>query len=1029
MSFPAVTRPSSAAWCLLLALAVVAGSGLLAAGCGTGTNEGPPCEDGADNDEDGLIDDADPSCAAGNEDENTDPTRDCNDGDDNDDDGLTDYPADPGCTDGQDNGELNSPTPDCDDGVDNDGDGKTDYPDDPGCFSALQAGETDDCPDGERCPECGNGVDDDEDGDVDYPDDDGCAAASDAQERTQDLTACNGSLHEPLTVGVAMGMLVAGSQATLTASTCGGTGVGTGVENVYEFYVAEPRVMVASTNLASTVIDTVLYVRSRCADTSTELACSDDVSSTVRKSTITVALDPGYYYLIVDGKNSTALGNYQLEVEFFPGTGTACDPEASDPCAPGLLCRTIPGSAGPTCEEPVCSDGRDDDDDGLIDYPFDPGCASVGDATENDTCPEDDCPDCANGADDDGDGAIDYPLDTDCAFAGQIVEGCAAEMDPIVAITTPTTTGTTTGAHDNFDPSCGSTGGIDVAHILNLPVPVQSLVLDTVGSTFDTLLFVSTSSCNGTYLGCDDDGAGYPLSRLTLTNLAAGGYAVFVDGYSSSHSGAYTLHVQGTVAPQAACTDPMFSTGVLACPATHPCNGTICALAACNDGINNGDGDTLFDYPNDPGCTSPNDATETDSCPDGDDCPACSNDEDDDGDGMIDYGVDTGCPFAGADDETGCASASDPFDEITTPTVSGTFATQSNDLAPSCGGASGRDVAYLLDVPFPLSTLYLDTEGSVANTILAVRPGSCSASDLACDDTSGDDGSDAYLVMNDVPANRYAVIVDTNGASTGAYSLHVRGVIAEGGRCDPDLSAVFQCVAHTTCAGTPGVETCRPMACADGVNNGDGDALVDALDPGCMSLADTSEADPATAPQCADAADNDGDGLVDYPNDLGCKRAGDATELLCNEISGLPELATARVTASTSGAGDNFEPGCVTTSDAPERVYSVTVPGTMANLRFNAGLTVTGSYNSVLYVRRDSCSTDLACSDTPNLNIAPAQPGTYFVFVDGAGIAEGTFTLDVSGVINAGQPCDPLQIQSGMFTCSGTTTCTNNVCQ
>lgn len=60
-------------------------------------------------------------------------------------------------------------------------------------------------------------------------------------------------------------------------------------------------------------------------------------------------------------------------------------------------------------EQPACSDGLDDDGDGLIDYPADPGCSDALDASEK-------TPDigCDDGVDNDGDGAIDYPTDLQC---------------------------------------------------------------------------------------------------------------------------------------------------------------------------------------------------------------------------------------------------------------------------------------------------------------------------------------------------------------------------------------------------------------------------------------------------------------------------------------------------------------------------------------------------------------------------------------------------------------------------------------
>ncbi len=65
---------------------------------------------------------------------------------------------------------------------------------------------------------------------------------------------------------------------------------------------------------------------------------------------------------------------------------------------------------------PQCSDGKDNDGDGLIDYPQDPDCLSLSDKKEA-TAPQ-----CSDGADNDGDGLVDYPQDTDCSSASDISE-------------------------------------------------------------------------------------------------------------------------------------------------------------------------------------------------------------------------------------------------------------------------------------------------------------------------------------------------------------------------------------------------------------------------------------------------------------------------------------------------------------------------------------------------------------------------------------------------------------------------------
>jgi hypothetical protein len=62
--------------------------------------------------------------------------------------------------------------------------------------------------------------------------------------------------------------------------------------------------------------------------------------------------------------------------------------------------------------QPQCNDNADNDGDGQVDYPNDPGCASVDDNSESpDPSGQ---PQCNDGVDNDGDGLIDFPNDPQC---------------------------------------------------------------------------------------------------------------------------------------------------------------------------------------------------------------------------------------------------------------------------------------------------------------------------------------------------------------------------------------------------------------------------------------------------------------------------------------------------------------------------------------------------------------------------------------------------------------------------------------
>jgi hypothetical protein len=178
--------------------------------------------------------------------------------------------------------------------------------------------------------------------------------------------------------------------------------------------------------------------------------------------------------------------------------------------------------------------------------------------------------------DDDTDGLQDYPADFGCSSAAADSEVfCPAEVDMTAAITSTPITGTTVGMTNNFPShSCQSTStGPDAVYGLQLPVPVTTLVLDLSTSAYDTVLSLRDTQCM-VQLGCDDD-SGDPgnQSKLTMANVAAGNYAVVIDGYSSG-AGAFTLAVKGTVAAGTSCTSPLFAAGVLACPMGTTCTGT-----------------------------------------------------------------------------------------------------------------------------------------------------------------------------------------------------------------------------------------------------------------------------------------------------------------------------------------------------------------------------------------------------------------------------------------------------------------------
>ena len=73
-----------------------------------------------------------------------------------------------------------------------------------------------------------------------------------------------------------------------------------------------------------------------------------------------------------------------------------------------------PGGCSEPEPAPQCDDGRDNDNDGFVDYPEDPSCSSYNDNRE---APKDYpvAPQCNDGRDNDEDGYVDYPADPSCS--------------------------------------------------------------------------------------------------------------------------------------------------------------------------------------------------------------------------------------------------------------------------------------------------------------------------------------------------------------------------------------------------------------------------------------------------------------------------------------------------------------------------------------------------------------------------------------------------------------------------------------
>jgi hypothetical protein len=148
----------------------------------SGSTEAEQCRNGTDDDADGLIDAADPGCwtnttAPTSYDPNLDnearATSQCQDGTDNDGDGATDL-GDFSCGGSKQRNDESNPKSQCQDGIDNDEDGAIDRAD----FSCSSNQDNDE---GDPQSQCQDGVDNDEDGLNDMLDP-GCSDGQDNDE-------------------------------------------------------------------------------------------------------------------------------------------------------------------------------------------------------------------------------------------------------------------------------------------------------------------------------------------------------------------------------------------------------------------------------------------------------------------------------------------------------------------------------------------------------------------------------------------------------------------------------------------------------------------------------------------------------------------------------------------------------------------------------------------------------------------------------------------------------------------------------
>ncbi len=676
---------------------------------------------------------------------------------------------------------------------------------------------------------------------------------------------------------------------------------------------------------------------------------------------------------------------------------------------------------------PQCNDGRDNDGDGKADYPSDPGCFAPQSDDEIDDCPTGpNCPQCGNGADDDMNGATDYPNDPGCESAADSSEfvnnpvACGAGLK----IKQLPASGIDMGMLDSSSTSmimspCGGGGGAPaVAYSFNLTSPkVIVASTDDTGTTADTVIDIRKADCMAPTSGvvCSDDIDMDNTSSKVTKDLAAGTYYLIVEGHDTTSLGAFTLNVNLYAGVGSACAMQAECGPGLLCRTPVGTATQVCSKPVCSDGIDD-DGDGKTDYPNDPGCGSPDSASETDDCPSGPNCPECANGRDDDNDTKLDYPADTTCKAAG-DASEACATSEGVQLIIGAVTTGTTIGATNDSPASTCSSSSSTapDRTFRLDLP-ATTTLALNTTGF--DTATQLLNSTCGGTPLACSDP-------ALMTVPNLAAGTYYFVVDGwSTTSSGAFSINVSGKIANGGSCEGALAqaGALTCGAGFACKGNVGSRTCRVAQCNDNLdNNADGKKDFPA-DPGCTSLSDDAETTVcpgANCPVCSNGLDDDMDGKTDYPLDTSCVAASGSSES-CTASEGVAALTMPVTMGDTSTATDDVKLSCASsTSAAKDLTYKLDVPA-LTNLKF----VLTNSFDAATAVFSSTCiAPAAACSDPNTLTMSNVAAGTYFYVVDGYSTGSGAFSVAVSGTIANGGSCESPLAQSGALTCATNFAC------
>ncbi len=714
-------------------------------------------------------------------------------------------------------------------------------------------------------------------------------------------------------------------------------------------------------NLRGSAYDTLLYVRTDCADDQSELACDDDtpeIAGGVQSAVTFELAEAGTAFIFVDG--FAGAGIYTLEL-----SEGACEPLPE--CAEDADCgdgHCVDEICVECAEDAHCEDGGVcDEENECVECVEDAHCPEgVCDEEECVECVED--ADCAEGACNDDSECVECVEDAHCDDGEVCVDDqCFVDEAPLTC-DAPGEAGV--GTWDGFtsgesaaEGSCGGGNGPEDVYGVVFDA-AGSYCVNTLGSAIDTVVYVRTA-CDDpdSEVACDDDNFAINpdegRSAAVTIEVADPGqaYFIFVDGFGVD-GGAYTVTISdGACAPPPVCEDD----------------------AGCDEGESCLEGQCV-DCIDDAGCD------EGFHCDEANACVACLADEHCGDDEVCIEGACVEPPECVEDAD--CAEGNTCRGNRCIPQMVGSceeprmgdfgsqlgFTEGVGEVGGSCGGGveSPEDV-WLFEFDEDQEVCF-DTRGTEFDSVLYIR--------TACDDPQGEV---ACNDDNNAIAGQFRSAITLNAAAATAYYVYVDGFTGFGG----GNGGVYQlnvtpgpCVPPPECVddgGCPEGDFCLEGSCVDCL---DDDAC------GADEICFENVCQPR--PECIE--DND------------CRLGFLCIDNECVEDQRLCDQAKPAGFGTTGGAtaGPSSEAGSCGGGNGPEDVYvaNFEAAGTVCVSTAGSG------YDTLLHVRTgcDDPDSEVACNDDrvglqAQLELEVMAETDYFIFVDGFAANGGDYTLTI----------------------------------